>query len=195
MELGSTEGKFNDQDSAHYHRGVSRYSASGKSELRAAWAARRPLGDDPGRIPYQTSHHFTATECPGPDFNQCTFNFPSVPTGKRLVAQHIAVSAVLVAHSTQVISTIFIGTQPPQQPVSFFFVPTLVDKEGNPKANGDQSVLFYVDGGLSFQAVLAGDGAFFSFQGVPPFVSIIVTGYLLDCKVNLCAAIAPAITP
>jgi hypothetical protein len=145
--------------------------------------------DDPGRIPYQTSHQFTTTECTfDPDNSQCSFIFPSVPSGKRLVAQHIAVNAVLGSQfGTQVSSRISIGTQP----VSFFFVPTIADKNKVPKANGDQSVLFYVDGGLSFQAVLAADVPFFAIQGVPPFVSITVSGYLLDCKVNLCAAIAP----
>jgi hypothetical protein len=159
----------------------------------AANPAKTSSVDDPGRIPYQTFHQFATGECSfDPDNGQCSFTFPSVPSGKRLVAQHIAVSAVLSSKSgTQVSSQILIGTQP----VSFFFVPTIPDKNLSPHANGDQSVLFYVDGGLSFKATLTADVPFLSFQGVPPFVSITVTGYLLDCKVNLCALIAPAITP
>jgi hypothetical protein len=132
--------------------------------------------DDPGRIPYQAYHQFPNTDCNVP--GQCIFNFPSVPTGKRLVAQHIVVSA-LISSGNAVSAAIAVGNVRSTD----FFVPI-----AGLVALGDQPVLFYVNGGSSFLAALSVDGAFDFSLGGP---SITVTGYLLDCTVNLCAAIAP----
>jgi hypothetical protein len=141
--------------------------------------------DDPGRIPYQAQHKFATGDCLSALF-QCIFNFPAVPAGKRLVAQHIVVSAVL-SSGTEADARIVIG----DVVGSHFFVPTVVTPSGT-SVLGDQSVQVYVDGGSSFQAGVFTDGAFAIDPALGvPVVLMTVTGYLLDCTVNECAAIAP----
>src|SRR6516165_4254197 len=93
------------------------------------------------QIPYQAEHRFAATECgPSgvPPFQCISTSFPSVPAGKRLVAERIVASAALDS-GTLVESRININNVL----VSFSFVPTLKFSSGGTSAVGDQTVLFY----------------------------------------------------
>jgi hypothetical protein len=149
--------------------------------------------DDPGRVAYQAFHQFTATECNLPFQCVSALPIPLVPAGKRLVVEHIVISAALNS-GTLVRARIIVGsvTGGPFVLGSFFFVPTKSAPGFGTAATGDQSVRFYVDGGNSFQAVLQTDGTFVNDPGFGgPVVEMSVTGYLLDCTVNSCAPIAP----
>jgi hypothetical protein len=142
------------------------------------------------RIPYQAEHRFTTTEC-GPSglapFQCNSTSFPSVPAGKRLVAERIVASASL-ASGTLVESRINVNNVL----VSFSFVPTLTfSSGGGTSAVGDQTVLFYVDGGSSVQTAMFTDGAFGKDPSGGPIVIMSVIGYLLDCTGNVCPPIAP----
>ena len=77
--------------------------------------------------------------------------------------------------------------------VSFSFVPTLTfSSGGGTSAAGDQTVLFYVDGGSSVQTAMFTDGAFGKDPSGGPIVIMSVIGYLLDCTAaNVCPPIAP----
>ncbi len=130
--------------------------------------------DDPGRIAYQSSV-FNTGKCSG---ISCTFAFPSVPAGHRVVVQHISgdVSFTSIPGSVfvQIITN---GT------IAGFFAPVSTEATF---ALFDQPVLFYVDSSTPAAQVQVGSNATFgaSFQLVTLF------GYELDCTVAACAPIA-----
>ena len=142
------------------------------------------------QIPYQAEHRFAATECgPSgvPPFQCISTSFPSVPAGKRLVAERIVASAALDS-GTLVESRINVNNVL----VSFSFVPTLKFSSGGTSAVGDQTVLFYVDAAKPVQTAMFTDGAFTIDPSRGPLVVISVIGYLLDCTAaNVCPPIAP----
>jgi hypothetical protein len=139
--------------------------------------------DDPGRIAYQAQAS-ARTDSGGCSsvFSACTFTSPVVPAGKRLVIQHVAlqVSLAVPPVPSGVVVIIRNANAPEPSLLSSFVVPLIQSI-----ASGDQAVQFYVDGGGSFVTDVDLIG------GNPIGADINFTGYLLDCKVNECAAIAP----
>jgi hypothetical protein len=113
----------------------------------------------------------------------CSFGFPTVPTGHRVVVQHITAEVSLTGAPINVgvefqgaISGFLGGFSPPvgTQSQTFLF---------------DQPVLFYLDSPESVAIVVNLDGSV-SFQGAFAVQVITLTGYELDCTVAVCAPIA-----
>jgi hypothetical protein len=143
--------------------------------------------DDPGRIPYQA--RLSSNDCVSN--GGCIITPPAVPSGKRLVIQHAALET-FVALTTRTGATfveLFFALAPvgTEQLLSAFQVPILGPDvaAGLFRVAGDQAVQFYVDGGKSFVVQPVTNG---TFQGAP---IINLTGYLLDCTVSSCTAMAP----
>jgi hypothetical protein len=140
--------------------------------------------DDPGRIAYQSvaTLNSSGSHCAA---TSCNFSFAAVPQGQRLVVQHV--SGLLYFNGTPDAVTVQLGNG------SGFFAP-FVDNE----SLFDQPVLYYVDGGTSpvvnvslLVPVSQSGGAGTSkdmFTADPQ--SVTLTGYLLNCTVSPCAAIA-----
>jgi len=132
--------------------------------------------NDPGRIPYQKS--VTSSGHP--------VTFPAVPTGKRLVIQHVSIDASLVGVSTSTAVTGDISLSP--GPVVGQFGLTILPLGTRTEAIVDQPTLVYADAGQSPTVGLvffpAGPLSF-------DFMTAVLTGYLLDCTIAPCAAIAP----
>ena len=111
----------------------------------------------------------------------CFFNSSVVPAGKRLVIQHVAVEISILGAPTGAPTIIRNGsTNAPGPVLSSFLVPF-----NGGSALVDQAVQFYVDAGGSFGAFVEAIG------GTLIGAEMNFTGYLLDCTVNQCAAIAP----
>jgi hypothetical protein len=133
---------------------------------------------DPGRIAYQS----TIDNVGMCSATFCNFIFPFVPTGHRVVIQHI---------SGQVF---FAGTPPAPGTIlavsgggvnAGFFLPLV----GLDLVYFDQSVLFYVDSGNQLTLLIeAFNGALFNISA--PHQTVTLTGYELDCTVAACAPIA-----
>jgi hypothetical protein len=132
--------------------------------------------DDPGRVPYQNQ---VILDCTGPAAPACSTGQQSVPPGKRLVVQHVAVAAEFKGSATAARSSIavFAGGLLSAFPLSLALGGTL--------AIGDQPVQFYVNGGGSFIGFVSADFT----PGLSAEMTL--TGYLLDCTVNQCTPIAP----
>jgi len=132
---------------------------------------------DPGRIPYQASISNAACA----SINDCTLVFPPVPTGHRVVVQHISGVDGLGRSATSVWVSFYASANPAGPKVSSFFAPQIV---GGGLYAYDQPVLAYVDSGNSptVEPVTNGD-----FQG-EQYTTL--TGYELDCTVAACAPIA-----
>lgn len=145
--------------------------------------------NDPGRIPYQVTHGVsTQTDDCSTSQDSCSFLFPDIPMGKRLVVQHVTAS-VRVDKATYV----FVEAQnivvEKSLVLSAFLLPLSVNIGQPQRAAGDQSVQFYLDSGK-----FSGAAMFVSTDGnlgPAPQIIVSMTGYLLDCTINQCAAIAP----
>jgi len=133
--------------------------------------------DDPGRIPYQFFKNMQP--CSG---TVCQVSTPPVPQGKRLVVLRVSAFGsyrqssffqVLVSTNSAMLST---------------FAPPMLN---SPSGSGtgyafDQALLGYADPGSAVTVQMSINGSFDNTAA-----SVTVTGYLLDCAVNQCAAIAP----
>jgi len=129
--------------------------------------------DDPGRTPYQS---FLNKNCAG---EQCIFNFPAVPAGHRLVIQHVS-SGELVFSGTPTGIQISVSGHGFAQ--SGFLAPF-----AGQLSLFDQSVLYYFDSGEKPSVFVGPIGTTF----LAPFAQqLMLSGYLIDCTVNKCAAIA-----
>jgi hypothetical protein len=155
--------------------------------------------DDPGRIPY--SAQLLVAGCSN-GAKICNVMTPSIPSGTRLVIQHVAVEAGLT-------STLFVLVEIFQQSattgagplLSAFQVPALGAVSTAPPAlggfvaAGDQAVQIYIDGGnsvdIELRTQLTAPGLDLSKEGFSNPPQVTVTGYLLNCTVNHCAPIAP----
>ena len=133
---------------------------------------------DLGRVAYQSKID-NAGNC----FEEgCSFSFPSVPAGHRVVVQHIS---GLVGF-TAVPSYVEVQVAVSGVPLPAFFAPV-------PPGNNDlfsaidQPALFYVDAPGSVQVDVTGAGTTFHSSS-PQFVTL--TGYELDCTEVACASIA-----
>jgi hypothetical protein len=131
---------------------------------------------DPGRIPYQSAVDNLA-KCS----NQitCTFSFPTVPSGHRVVVEHISGFLSLTAIPTRISALI---TTPVGSGISS------ISPQGA-NVGFDQPVLFYVDASnsVTIEVIIAG-GALFEGNGSSNSLTLI--GYELDCTVAACAPIA-----
>jgi hypothetical protein len=129
--------------------------------------------NDPGRIPYQA---LASANCSGGI--SCEADFATVPANHRLVIQHL--------------TGYLEYTGPPSQPLlvqlfepggkSQFMVTASAPLGPLNQSAFDQSVLLYVDAGTAPKVVLTGSGLFAA--------QFTATGYMLDCTVAPCAAIA-----
>ena len=133
--------------------------------------------DDPGRIPYQFFKNLQP--CSG---TACQVTTPPVPQGKRLVVLRLSAFGsyrqssffqVVVSTNSAMLST---------------FAPQMLN---TPSGLGtgfafDQAMLGYADAGSAVTVQMLINGSFDNTA-----TSVVVTGYLLDCAVNRCVAIAP----
>jgi hypothetical protein len=137
--------------------------------------------NDPGRTPY---HAFSeAPLCPDMGTPPtCSVAFQVVPTSHRLVIQHISILAF--GSATTPAALVEWGPTPLDARTSVSYFPTTAIPGIPPGAVQavDQAVLGYFDAGQQPGAVVAGG----------PFISMgaSVTGYMLDCTIAPCAAIA-----
>ncbi len=147
------------------------------SDVNVANSATAPVlavnVNDMGRIPYQSTHTIT-TALNG---HQFASPFPTVPSGYRLVLQHVS-GQVFFDSPTAVTVTLTVLTADTQLR-SIFPVP-------NPQAF-DHSVLAYYDAGENPMVVITTDAQ--SFSRPTNFVGVTLTGYLVDCNIAPCAAI------
>jgi hypothetical protein len=138
--------------------------------------------DDPGRTAYQST---LTGEC----FSGCTFQFPTIPAGHRVVIQHISGFARLDGPAPGVTVIVHGG---PTGILGAFFDPvstTVTTGTSDFDSVFDQPVLFYFDAGqnpaVEFQIQ----------QGTFPLLfnsnTVTITGYELTCSAATpCAAIA-----
>jgi hypothetical protein len=135
---------------------------------------------DPGRIAYQVQVDNT-NKCSG---QVCNFSFPAVPTGHRVVIQHVSAYVVYTSAPTVIDVSISNGTA---TFASNFFAPI---PTGTPSGLFDQPTLMYVDSGLEAVVTLTLYGGS-SPSFAASFVQVVtLTGYELDCTVAACAPIA-----
>jgi hypothetical protein len=131
--------------------------------------------DDPGRNPYQFFKNLQPCV-----HTTCQATTPPVPDGKRLVVQHVSAFGALTSPGNVV--EVVVST--PTAVLSTFAPP--VFGTTNQGFAFDQPVLGFADAGQTVTVFISTNGSF--DQAASDFV---VTGYLLDCSVNHCAAIAP----
>ena len=135
--------------------------------------------DDPGRIAYQAIQSKSGCS------NLCQIEFAAVPLGKRLVIQHVSGSLGLNGPPKSVVVNLA-KDNVANSGVSAFFTPVVAGAATNSFASVfDQPVLFYIDAGGKPTILASADSSTISNGQVT------LTGYLLDCTVNTCAAIAP----
>jgi len=134
---------------------------------------------DPGRIAYQSVVN-NVGKCSGAE---CFFTFPTVPSGHRVVVQHIGGIVDFNSSPGDIEVEVFSNSFPV---ITFFFAARPTVLNSSPL---DQPVLFYVDSGDNVTVeVLLGNGANFSGDSTSQFVTLM--GYELDCTVAACAPIA-----
>jgi hypothetical protein len=131
--------------------------------------------DDPGRNPYQFFKNLQPCV-----HSTCQATTPAVPDGKRLVVQHVSAFGALTSPG----NTVEVVVSTPTAVLSTFAPP--VFGTTNQGFAFDQPVLGFADAGQTVTVFISTNGSF--DQAASDFV---VTGYLLDCKVNQCAPIAP----
>jgi hypothetical protein len=165
---------------------------SGTPNVNVANPATAPVlalnVNDPGRIAYQA-----VSNKQGCGTNVvCILTFPTVPTGHRLVIQHVSIEAMAGPTVSTINSGLarighFLPTQPPPAlvPVPLNAFPLTVEHFGNGEGIADQPVLLYLDQGEK-PGVEVFLNAFVDLS-----VSAYLTGYMLDCSIAPCAAIAP----
>jgi hypothetical protein len=131
--------------------------------------------NDPGRIPYQATQ--SASSCSA---TVCAAAFPAVPSGHRLVVQHFSGAAGFSSQPTSVSATLTIANSTTMPTLSTFFVPASVSQ-----SFFDQPVLVYYDA-VQMPDVQLG----WTMGPLATFASFTLTGYLVDCTIAPCAAIA-----
>jgi hypothetical protein len=129
--------------------------------------------DDPGRTPHQS---FLDQSCTG---SVCFFSFPAVPADHRLVIQHVS-SGELVFNGTPASVGVSLSGHADNQ--SGFLAPF-----AGQLSAFDQPVLYYLDSGEVPSVGVGPSGV--TFAGIAGQF-IMLSGYLLDCKVSPCAPIA-----
>lgn len=149
------------------------------SEVTVTNSAAQPVltssVDDPGRTPYQFFKNLQLCVA-----TTCQVTTPAVPTGKRLVVQHVSAFGALTSPGNTVEVVVSAGPT-----VLSTFAPPVFGTVNQGFAF-DQTVLGYADAGSTVTVFISTNG---SFQNAAS--DFVVTGYLLDCSVNQCAPIAP----
>ena len=130
--------------------------------------------DDHGRIPFVSGF---SNSCSG---TLCSYTFPAVPAGHRVVIEHI--SGNLNFNAAPTVITMFVNTATTSQ-IQFNVPPGNV---GN-ASFFDQPLLYYVDGGQS--PVVIFTSGFTNFNPAAG-QNLTLVGYELDCNAAPCAAIA-----
>lgn len=130
--------------------------------------------DDHGRIPFVSGF---SNSCSG---TLCSYTFPTVPAGRRVVIEHI--SGNLNFNAAPTVITMFVNTATTSQ-IQFNVPPGNV---GN-ASFFDQPLLYYVDGGQS--PVVIFTSGFTNFNPAAG-QNLTLVGYELDCNAAPCAAIA-----
>jgi hypothetical protein len=141
--------------------------------------------DNAGRTAYQSAV-FGATD---PSCSQlCVFAFPAVPTGHRLVIQHV--SGGLLSNANPGSIVVDVTSNPNLTLASSLFIAPVANRPGSGFIVAfDQPVLFYLDAGSAPQvSVTASTGLTGGEASNQANMSLM--GYLLDCSANLCNAIA-----
>jgi hypothetical protein len=130
--------------------------------------------NDPGRIPYQSE---LSSTCPA---DECFLTFPVVPTNHRLVIQHFS-GEITFSGAPAPLGTILRGLGGPQ---SASMVTTSLPATGPFHATTlfDHLVLLSFDAGKQPVAALSAPSILFA--------DITLIGYMLDCTIAPCAAIA-----
>jgi hypothetical protein len=128
--------------------------------------------NDPGRIAYQSAT--INLPCNG---GFCSTVFPAVPTNHRLVVQHFSGQTTYSGVPSLVIARLL---QNGNITVLTTFLPPI---SGN-VTEFDQPVLVYFDAGQSPEAITG------SLSATAVNASFSLTGYLLDCTIAPCTAIA-----
>jgi hypothetical protein len=131
--------------------------------------------DDPGRVAYQSSA-FGPSSCLVS--SGCVLTF-AVPTGHRLVVQHIS-GFILLSSAPSAVGVSLAPIGPSPAPFVAFLAPFAASQ-----SQFDQPVLVYVDGGDTLNVAVSLTNA--GFVSVP-FINL--SGYLLDCANIPCAPIA-----
>jgi len=131
--------------------------------------------NDPGRVPYQSVVSGNINSCVVQ--NLCLGVFPTVPSGHRLVIQHASIQAALSTGATTVF--VVLGDN-----FSNFSATILPSANGLGLAIVDQAVLAYFDAGQKPQLGIDSSSAVINRYTVS------LTGYMLDCTIAPCAAIA-----
>jgi len=129
------------------------------------------------QVPYQAVINMTG-KCTAQGATACSFNFPTVPLGHRLVVRQISGLMNFSGAPNTVSVTI---NEQNGDPLQGFIAPPVTYQE----TGFIQPTLFYVDAGKSFsvQVTASPSGQFASGPAVQ-FVSAI--GYLIDCDKERC---------
>jgi hypothetical protein len=131
--------------------------------------------NDPGRIPYQSF-----TDTPTCVLSAaCTASFPAVPANHRLVIQHFSGSVNFSGTPSNVFARLLSDAAGPFAGV---IATAAASSVGTTQTIYDQPVLLYFDPPLEPVAQVAGNNILSA--------SFTLTGYMLDCTVAPCAAIA-----
>lgn len=132
--------------------------------------------NDPGRVPFQSIHPVITPL----ENHQFGVPFGTVPDGHRLVVQHVS-------------GQVFFGDLP--TPVTVLLTKLTADTQLRsifPVPNSqafDQPVLAYYDAGENPLVIITADPQLEIFEPTK-FAGVTLTGYLVDCNIGPCAAIA-----
>ena len=129
--------------------------------------------DAPGRIPYHSAQGTNIASAT----NNVIFNFPAVPANHRLVVTQI--DGFFTLNTTGIAVSVELSI--PGSQATIFYAPVV----GQVSAFAGP-LLYYFDAGQTPQVLAygGGGGVFINSQGAG------LTGYLIDCSVAPCAAIA-----
>jgi hypothetical protein len=138
--------------------------------------------DDPGRIAYQAQIIGTTTaNCfPG----GCAFTFAPVPAGHRLVIQHV--SMFILANANSVPARVLVQAGIGVTAAAEFLVTNQDTRSSLHEIQFDQSVLLYVDAGVSPFVTI---GASIDTTDVDNGQIATLFGYMLDCNAAPCSPI------
>ena len=152
----------------------------------AASPALKSRVDEPGRTPYAISivnPSSSQVSCAGQGF--CDLFSPPIPAGQRLVIQHISGLVDSVPDPGTPIGVLLQSST--NNAFNAFFISVALRGGGAVYSQFDQPVLVYVDAGGAALVDLRAPNLNTNFI----IVNISLTGYLIDCTVISCAAIAP----
>jgi hypothetical protein len=142
--------------------------------------------DDRGRIPYQSTVDMVG-KCPNVSNPvECSFSFPVVPAGHRLVVEHVS-GLIQTTPTPPFIAVTFFAPRSVGGLVANFLVPS-VDFNGFEAIGAfDRQVLMFYDQAQEPSVLVFAGGATFP-SALNQFITL--SGYLLDCSVASCQPMA-----